>query len=134
MPLHMADLTRQALAAAGRELTEARVAVLGYAYLENSDDTRSSPSAVLVSRLRELGVEVAIHDPWVTEYQGDLHPVVRGCDAAVVMVGHTDYRSLDLPMLKQELRTPILIDGRGLYAPAQVQAAGLVYRGVGRAG
>jgi UDP-N-acetyl-D-mannosaminuronic acid dehydrogenase len=134
MPLHMVELTRQALAAAGRELTEARVAVLGYAYLENSDDTRSSPSAVLVSRLRELGVEVVIHDPWVAEYQGDLRTVVRGCDAAVVMVGHTDYRSLDLPMLKQELRTPILIDGRGLYAPAQVQAAGLVYRGVGRAG
>ncbi len=134
MPQHMADLTRQALAAAGRDLAEARVAVLGYAYLENSDDTRSSPSAVLVSHLRELGVEVVIHDPWVSEYQGDLRTVVRGCDAAVMMVGHTDYRSLDLPMLTQELRTPILIDGRGLYAPAQVQAAGLVYRGVGRAG
>ncbi len=132
MPHHMADLTRQALAAVGRDLAYARVAVLGYAYLENSDDTRNSPSALLVDRLLAMGVEVVIHDPWVAEYQGDVVACTHGCDAAVVMVGHAAYRSLNMALLKQALRTPILIDGRGLYDPVQVQAAGLGYYGVGR--
>ena len=51
MPLHVADLTATALQEAGVDVTAARVAVLGYAYLENSDDTRDSPSAALVERL-----------------------------------------------------------------------------------
>lgn len=41
------------------------MAVLGYAYLENSDDTPNSPSEVLVRRLQELEVEVVMHDPCV---------------------------------------------------------------------
>jgi UDP-N-acetyl-D-mannosaminuronate dehydrogenase len=81
--------------------------------------------------LGQLGAEVAIHDPWVAEYQGDLFECVRGADAVAVMVGHQAYRDLDLDALRATLRTPILIDGRGLFAPPQVQAAGLVYRGVG---
>jgi UDP-N-acetyl-D-mannosaminuronic acid dehydrogenase len=132
MPLHVADMTLQALQEAGRPLSQARVAVLGYAYREDSDDTRSSPSAVVVARLRELGIEIMIHDPWVPEYQGDLFERVVGCDAAVMMVGHRAYHTLDLDTLKKLLRTPIVIDGRGIFDMAQMQAAGFVYRGVGR--
>jgi UDP-N-acetyl-D-mannosaminuronic acid dehydrogenase len=131
MPLHLADLTAEALRAAGLPIAGARVAVLGYAYLENSDDTRNSPSAAFADRLRAQGAEVLIHDPWVAEYQGDLFDCVSGADAAAVLVGHQAYRALDLDGLRAALRTPILIDGRGLFAPEQVAAAGLAYRGVG---
>ncbi len=133
MPLHVADLTVEAIASTDRRLSESRVAVLGYAYLENSDDTRNSPGAALVARLEEQGVGVIIHDPWVEGYQGDLFERVSACDAVVVMVGHHQYRELDLDALKNALRTPILIDGRGLFDPAQVRMVGFVYRGVGRA-
>ena len=132
MPLHVADLTLDALEEAGVELSEARVAVLGYAYLENSDDTRSSPSAVYVEKVREVGAAVVIHDPWVPEYQGDVWACVEGCDAAVLMVKHNEYRDLDLGRLAGELRTPILIDGRNLFSATEVARAGLSYRGVGR--
>ncbi len=132
MPLHVADLTAQALKTAGRKVAGARVAVLGYAYLEDSDDTRNSPSEVLVARLREWGAEVVIHDPWVAEYQGDALERVTGCDAVVVMVAHSAYKTIDLAAVKAALRTPILIDGRHVFDAAQVQTAGLVYRGVGQ--
>ncbi len=131
MPLHMADLTAQALREAGREMTGARVAVLGYAYLENSDDTRNSPSAVLVERLGALGAEVVIHDPWVPEYRGDLYERVQGCEAVVVMVAHNEYRELDLVELQGRVARPILIDGRHLFGTEQARATGWVYRSVG---
>lgn len=132
MPIHMADLTMQALAAQGRSLSAARVAVLGYSYLEESDDTRNTPSQALVDHLREQGVAVVIHDPYVAGYTGDLLDAVRGCDAVVLMVAHSAYVKLDLIALKNALRTPILIDGRKVFEPTVVQAAGLVYRGLGR--
>jgi len=132
MPLHMAELTVDALEEVGREIEGARVAVLGYAYLENSDDTRNSPSEVLVARLQELGAEVVIHDPWVPEYRGDLEVRARGCDAVVVMVAHAEYRRLDWSGLKQHLRCPVLVDGRRVVIDPAQQSSGFVFRGVGR--
>ena len=131
MPLHMIELLQDALAEAGGELKGARVAVLGYAYLEDSDDTRNSPSETLVRHLREMGAEVVIHDPWVEKYHGDLLERLRGCDAVVVMVAHSAYRELDLGVLKSALRLPVLVDGRRVFDVEQAHRAGFVYHGVG---
>jgi len=133
MPLHMVELLKDALAGAGLELKGSRIAVLGYAYLEDSDDTRNSPSEVLVRRLRELGAEVVIHDPWVEEYHGEVMERVRGCDAAVLMVAHTAYRTMDLNLLKAALRTPLLVDGRRVFEASRAWAVGLEYWGIGEA-
>ncbi len=132
MPAHMADLVRKMVEeATGRDIAQARVAVLGYAYLEESDDTRNSPSEVLAALLRNWSAEVVIHDPWVPGYEGDLFDRVRGCDAAVLMVAHRAYKALDLARLKAALRTPVLVDGRRAFTAEQAQAAGLRYRAVG---
>jgi UDP-N-acetyl-D-mannosaminuronic acid dehydrogenase len=131
MPHHMVDLTVEALAEAGVKIGEAKVAVLGYAYRENSDDTRNSPSAVSVERMRELGTEVVIHDPYVREYQGDLEERVEGCDALVVMVAHDEYQRANWRYLRRLMRHQILVDGRHILSEPQDDAPGLAYRGVG---
>jgi UDP-N-acetyl-D-mannosaminuronic acid dehydrogenase len=131
MPLHMVALLQQALAEAGRTLDGARVLVLGYAYLENSDDTRNSPSAVLVAELAERGAEVVVHDPYVAAYQGDVYAMAEGCDAVVVMVGHTAYEGLELAELKAVLRTPVVVDGRGVWEAEAARESGMWYRMVG---
>jgi UDP-N-acetyl-D-mannosaminuronic acid dehydrogenase len=131
MPRHVADLTVDGLREAGVNIDEAKVAVLGYAYLENSDDTRNSPSAVLAERLRELGAEIAIHDPYVRQYQGGLAECVRGSDAVVVMVAHDEYRDIDLCQLRGFVEHGVLIDGRRVFTAEQAHGAGWVYRGVG---
>ena len=131
MPIHMVDLLTKALAGVRRELKGAKVAVLGYAYLENSDDTRNSPSEVLVQRLRELGADPVVHDPWVEEYAGNVYERVEGCDAAVVMVAHSEYRKLDLTALCGALQQPVLVDGRHVFDAASASVAGFIYRSVG---
>jgi UDP-N-acetyl-D-mannosaminuronic acid dehydrogenase len=134
MPQHMVNLTAQALRRARRKMAGARVAVLGYAYLENSDDTRNSPSLPLMQRLRELNAHVVIHDPYVAEYRREVFECIKGCDVILVMVAHQEYQTLDLAALKSALRTPILIDGRRVFSPAQAKAAGLIYYGIGWGG
>jgi UDP-N-acetyl-D-mannosaminuronic acid dehydrogenase len=128
MPAHVADLVVDGLHAAGKDIAGARVAVLGYAFLENSDDTRNSPSEVLVERLRTLGAEPVIHDPYVSEYRGDLQERVQGCDAAVLMVRHSEYLQLDPQELVGWLASPVVVDGRHAFAAG---AAHWIYRGVG---
>jgi UDP-N-acetyl-D-mannosaminuronic acid dehydrogenase len=140
MPLHMAELIVEALDEVGVEVEDARVAVLGYAYLENSDDTRNAPSVALVNRLEELGAEIRVHDPYVAEYQGDLPKRVCGCDAVVVMVKHDQYQRIDLGELKGWLTCPekrfkealpVLVDGRRVFDRDEAEMAGFVFRGVG---
>lgn len=131
MPLHMAGLLRQALSEAGLSLAGARIAVLGYAYLEDSDDTRNSPSEALVHVLQDAGAEVVIHDPWVEEYRGDLLERVQGCDALVVMVGHRQYQEMDLAEIAQMVRRKVLVDGRGVFRNHASLADGWIYKCVG---
>jgi UDP-N-acetyl-D-mannosaminuronic acid dehydrogenase len=132
MPLHVAGLVLEALSNHDVDKLDARVAILGYAYLENSDDTRNSPSEMLYIHLFRSNVEVVVHDPWVSDYQTDLMETVKGCDAAVLMVAHDAYHDLDLAALRSVLRTPILIDGRHFFDAAEAQKAGLYYRCVGQ--
>ena len=56
--MSIAARTLDALKEAGCEIEDARIAVLGYACLENSDDMRNSPSITLISRLEELGARM----------------------------------------------------------------------------
>jgi UDP-N-acetyl-D-mannosaminuronic acid dehydrogenase len=132
MPRHMADLVQAALAKERRPIFEARILILGYAYLEDSDDTRNSPSQALANYLGERGAHVLIQDPFVPGYQSDWRLLAQGCDAAILAVKHQDYLHLDLKKLASLLRTPILVDGRGFLNPDQVRKAGLVYWGIGQ--
>jgi UDP-N-acetyl-D-mannosaminuronic acid dehydrogenase len=131
MPGHMAQMTAAALAAAGISISTAHILVLGYAYLENSDDTRNSPSAAYAAEMEALGATVCIHDPWVSGYDGDVLAMARGCDAAVLLVAHDAYCTLDLAALKAALRTPLFVAGRHLFDGQTVRAAGLIYRALG---
>jgi UDP-N-acetyl-D-mannosaminuronic acid dehydrogenase len=133
MPLHVASLVEDALDEVGIALEGAQIAVLGYAYLENTDEKRNSPSEVLVDHLRDRGASVAIHDPWVAEHGGDLWERAAGAHAAVLMVAHDEYRDLDLARLARVLAAPVLVDGRHMVETDAAARAGFVFRGLGRA-
>jgi UDP-N-acetyl-D-mannosaminuronic acid dehydrogenase len=133
MPSHMADLVLAALAEASISPEGARVAVLGYAYLQDSDDTRNSPTAALLPMLESAGCKPAVHDPFVAAYQGDLMATLAGTDCAVVMVAHSEYSKLNLRVAAAAMRHAVLVDGRNVFSPAALEAAGFRHRRVGTA-
>lgn len=131
MPYHMVTMLEKALERQNKKMKDSRILVLGYAYLENSDDTRNSPSATLVGGLDALGAEVVIHDPFVEEHNDDVLEKAADCDAVVVMVKHDAYLNIDLEQLKAVLQTPILIDGRRVFDVATARNLGFDYAAVG---
>lgn len=139
MPRHMATLTAGGLARLGKTLRGSRVAILGWAFIRDSDDARNTPSAVYHALLREAGAVPAVHDPYVREYPGveiedDLDAVLRGADAIALFTAHSAYATLDPRRLKalSGQEHPVVVDGRNLLDPDAYIVAGFVYRGIGR--
>lgn len=127
MPRHVAGRVLAALTTTGIAPRDARVAVLGASYLEESDDERNAPTADLVAALSAAGVDVRVHDPWVARYaEGPVEAVVEGCDAVVVMVAHAAYRDLDWAALRRRARgdAPAVVDARRAIDAATARAAG----------
>ncbi len=132
MPLHVLALLQEALASIGSEIPGSRILIMGYAYLADSDDTRNSPSAVLVGHLQELGAEILIHDPYVPEYQSNLWDLAFEIDAIVVMVRHSQYSDIELDKLKSTMKAPVLVDGRNVFDARKAEALGITFRGIGQ--
>ena len=139
MPTHMFRLTRDAMHRAGVPLKGAKVALLGWAFLANSDDTRNTPSEPYYEMLTREGASVKVHDPYVSEYPGvpvsmDLDDVLKSADAIVIFAGHTHYRNLVPNVLRQlsGKMHPVIIDGRNMVDPDSYIREGFVYKGIGR--
>jgi len=139
MPVHMLNLTRQGLKRVGKQLSGARIALLGWAFIANSDDARDPPSEPFREQAITAGARVVVHDPWVrsvpgVEIEHDLSRVLSQADAVVIFTGHSQYRSLDPLTVKKlcETSRPVIVDGRNVIDPDAFIRNGFVYKGIGR--
>ncbi|MDD1689402.1 MAG: nucleotide sugar dehydrogenase [Methanoregula sp.] len=139
MPAHMFRLTKEALERAGRPVKGVKVALLGWAFLSNSDDTRNTPSEPYRDLLVKGGAKVSVHDPYVAEYPGVpivpfVEEAVEGADAIVIFAGHNLYKGLDAPYLKNLTgkKHPVIVDGRNMVDPDTYIRLGFIYKGIGR--
>jgi len=139
MPNHMFRLTKEALERAGRPVKGAKIALLGWSFLANSDDTRNTPAEPYRDLLVKEGAIVSVHDPYVAEYPGvPIVPFVEeafeGADAIVIFAGHNLYKGLDAPYLKNLTGKihPVIVDGRNMIDPDVYIRLGFIYKGIGR--
>ena len=136
MPTHMAELVEEGLTEAGQKLEGAKIAIFGVAFLENSDDTRNTPSQVLYELLTKKGAKPVLHDPYVRDFDipftTDLNEAIEGADAIVIVTRHNEYLSLDLSLVINKMRTPVLVDGRDAYKKEECENLGFIYKGVGK--
>jgi UDPglucose 6-dehydrogenase len=118
------------------------VAFWGLAFKPETDDVRESPALRLAEALIARGVSIVGHDPEAgpafAQAMGDRVRVVEreydatdGADALVLLTEWHSYRAPNFAEIKRRLRTPIVVDGRNVWRPAEVMAAGLRYQGIG---
>jgi UDPglucose 6-dehydrogenase len=123
-------------------LKDKRIGVLGLAFKQNTDDVRQSPAIELCRRLLVEGALVRAHDPRAIEKARPLLPGVTfvpelndlplGCDALIVATEWPEFKSLDLSRARQNMTHPILIDGRNLFDPKEMEHLGWIYKSIGR--
>jgi len=120
------------------------VAVLGVAFKANTDDIRGAPSLTVVPWLYAAGANLRIYDPAAMPKLQALYPpddrlvyaesaidAARDANALVILTDWDEFASIDLERVRSLMRTPIIIDGRNLFKPAQLQAAGFEYYSLG---
>jgi UDP-N-acetyl-D-mannosaminuronic acid dehydrogenase len=137
MPQHVKKLVEEALSEKGVKLKDAKVCILGYAFLADSDDTRNTPALTLYNLLKGNCKEVTVHDPYVKESEeqvpitSSLETAVKGKNCVVVMTNHKEYSRISLAWLKQKMATAAIVDGRNVFKPEDCMKIGFSYRGVG---
>jgi len=120
-------------------------AVWGLAFKPNTDDMREASSRRLMQQLWDAGATIRAYDPEARHEarrifgeRSDLAlcdsagAALEGADALVVITEWKQFRSPDFARMKSALGDGVVFDGRNLYAPAEVEAAGLAYYGIGR--
>ncbi|QQK64817.1 UDP-glucose/GDP-mannose dehydrogenase family protein [Cobetia sp. cqz5-12] len=121
------------------------IAVWGLAFKPNTDDMRDAPSRTLMEALWTAGATVQAYDPEAMKecrriygerdelvLVADRQQAVKGADALVICTEWKEFRTLDGEWLKAQLGFPVVVDGRNLFEPAAMKAAGLMYYAVGR--
>jgi UDPglucose 6-dehydrogenase len=120
-----------------------RLGVLGLAFKGGTDDIRESPAILLVQSLLQEGCQVSAYDPAAAgrarevfnskiEIAASAYDAATGADALLILTEWDEFAALDLQRLGRLLKYPILIDGRNLYDPEVMAAAGFTYYSVGR--
>jgi UDPglucose 6-dehydrogenase len=122
-----------------------RLAVLGLAFKGGTDDIRDSPSLVIVKRLAEEGAFIVAFDPAAMAraaaqltglsnitFAKSAYEACEGSDALLILTEWQEFKTMDLKVIRETLRLPIVIDGRNLLIAEEVEAAGLVYYSMGR--
>jgi len=122
-----------------------RLAALGLAFKGETDDIRESPSIEIIKKLLRAGALVTAYDPAAMEhaketlateenlkYAENVYEAAQDADAVLILTDWKEFAAIDLERLIRAVRFPIIIDGRNLYEPAEMQKRGFTYVSMGR--
>jgi UDPglucose 6-dehydrogenase len=138
-----AAMADRIVAACGGSVRGKSIAILGLTFKPNTDDMRDAPSLVIIPALLKAGARVRAYDPEGmhgearrllagAEFCASAADAMTGADAMALLTEWNEFRALDPQRMKQLLKTPIVVDMRNVYSPADMVAAGIVYRAMGR--
>lgn len=120
-----------------------KIAIWGLAFKPETDDMREATSLVTMHLLTEAGATVRVFDPVAmdecrrrvgdaVEYAKDMYDCVLDADALLML---TEWKLFRLPswgVIIRSMKRPLVIDGRNIYDPADMEAQGLEYSCIGR--
>uniref|UniRef100_UPI00272E6CA2 nucleotide sugar dehydrogenase n=1 Tax=Methanococcoides sp. TaxID=1966350 RepID=UPI00272E6CA2 len=114
-----------------------RIAVLGLAFKNDTDDIRESRSIPVIRKLLEKGASVAAYDPMASEhmkaifeditYCKSAEEALNGADACLIMTEWAEFRKLDNEF--SGMKGKVVIDGRKMIDPDELEQD-IIYEGL----
>lgn len=126
-------------------LTGARIAFWGVSFKPNTDDIRESPAIHIMREVMREGAEVRAHDPVAFDGAAKrfipsgikrvpcLYEACEGADALFISTEWNEYRQPDFSRLLSVMKSPVVVDGRNIYSPAEMKKMGFRYFCLGEA-
>lgn len=120
-----------------------KIALWGLAFKANTDDMRNAPSITIVERLHKDGAIISAYDPEAShtakqvlgdkvEYASSKEEALTDADALVIVTEWDEFKNPDWDLVKNSLHNPIIIDGRNMFDPQDMEKLGFVYHSIGR--
>ena len=126
-----------------------KIAILGLTFKPGTDDLREAPSLENVPLLLDAGAELNAYDPvgeknfrkYYPEgknrkgsiiYASSPEEALKGAHLCFVFTEWPQIRALLPETFKKQMHTPLVYDGRNLYSPEEMKAAGVEYYSIGR--
>ena len=125
------------------DLKGKRMAVWGLAFKPETDDMREAPSLVVIQKLIESGCQVTAYDPIAipesrrrigdaVRYAKDIYDAVVDADALLLVTEWKEFRMPSWAAIKKLMANPLVVDGRNIYDPKEMEEYGFEYHCIGR--
>jgi len=139
MPDHVIDLTIDAFKESGTSLEGSNILILGISYKPDVKDVQLTPAEHIIKKLKNLGVNVHIYDPYFSSTKKfDIKisesfslELLEKMNATIIVTAHEEFTKINISKFSK-MKTPILIDTRGIVDPVDAQNSQLIFRGLGR--
>lgn len=121
----------------------AKIAILGLAFKDGTDDCRESPAIEIILKLLEKNLNITAYDPKAMDiakeilkdkisYAKNMYECVENADILVILTEWKEFKELDLKQAKKLMKGKNILDFRNLLDKNKAIEAGFVYSGVGR--
>lgn len=126
-----------------KDIKNPKIAVLGLAFKDGTDDCRESPAVDIVFKLLEQKVKICAYDPKAMDlakqilgdkidYVNSMYEAIKDADAIAILTEWKEFSSLDLKKAYDLLNHKKIIDLRNLIDKNEAIKLGFEYQGVGR--
>lgn len=127
----------------GSDLSGRTIAIWGLAFKPETDDIREAPALYLIDELLQAGARVRAFDPEAMEnvkriygdkvyFAADQYDALTGSDALAIVTEWSEFRNPDFKRIGDTLKSPVIFDGRNVYALEKMEELGFYYESIGR--
>ena len=126
-----------------KDIKNPKIAVLGLAFKNGTDDCRESPAMEIIAELLEHRADIIAYDPQAMgtacrilgnkiAYADDMYSALKDADVLAVLTEWRDFKTLDLAQAAQLMRHKNIVDCRNLLDANTAKVNGFNYKGVGK--
>jgi len=130
----------------GEDLSNMTFGVWGLSFKPGTDDMREAPAIYVIKELVKRGAKIKAYDPKAIEeakshylkgiqnisYFDSKYEVLKGANALILLTEWKEFRSPDFEEIKEQLKNPIIFDGRNQYIAYKLQEKGIEYIRIGK--
>ncbi len=123
-------------------LKDKTIGVWGLSFKADTDDMRFAPSVEIIRYLQKEGARIKAYDPEAIEnarkilkdieYCEDPYETCKDSDCLLLLTEWKEFKEIDIEKVKNLMKIPLLIDGRNIYDPEEMNKSGFRYVSIGR--